>query len=133
MLKIKLILASIMLFMFIYGIIYISNHLTIFPSHILRSELVLATIFFILSVFLIALTYKITEKKELSKAQCEFISDKNHELRTYITSISGALTIISNNLVGEVPVAMKDMVNIAKSNVTKLLELVNNCVEITKP
>lgn len=132
MFKIKLTLALITLFVVIFYIIDIANHITIFHNHPLKLEFFLTVAFFILSVLLITITYKIIEKREISKIKYKIVSNISHELRTYITSVSGALTIILNDLVGEIPTSMKEMVSIANSNTTKLIELVNNLVNTEK-
>lgn len=133
MLKSGLILAAIVLFLVIFGIIDTSNHIIILKSHPFKLELLLTIIFFALSAILITITYKITVKHEINKAKDKCMSKVNHELRTYVTAISGALKIISNNLVGEIPTAMKDMLNIANKNVIKLLELVDDLTNFKKP
>lgn len=66
--------------------------------------------------------------KELTNEKNSII---NHELRTSLTATAGSLKIISSGLVGEVPIPMLEMLNVANNNCTRLLDLVNDltCVE----
>lgn len=81
---------------------------------------------------LVAFSSDITNEKKMENIKYQFISNLNHELRTPLTAISGALSIISNDLVGEVPPPMKEMVNVANNNTIRLLELVSDLVNIEK-
>lgn len=81
---------------------------------------------------LVAFSNDITSEKKIENIKYQFISSLNHELRTPITAISGALSIISNDLVGEVPAPMKEMVNVVNNNTVRLLELVDDLVNIEK-
>lgn len=79
---------------------------------------------------LIAFSQDITKEKELENLKYQFISVVNHELRTPLTAISGSLKIILSDLVGEVPATMKEMVNVANNNATRLLDVINDLVNI---
>lgn len=81
---------------------------------------------------LVAFSIDITNEKKIENIRYQFISSINHELRTPLTAISGALSIISNDLVGEVPAPMKEMVNVATNNTIRLLELVGDLVNAEK-
>ena len=50
------------------------------------------------------------------------VSAAHFELRTALTTISGALKIILSGVVGEVPITMLEMLNVANKSSTKLLE-----------
>lgn len=77
---------------------------------------------------LIAFSQDITKQKEVEEVKSEFISIINHKIRTPLTSISGSLKIILNGLVGEIPVPMREMIDMADTNATKLLELINELI-----
>lgn len=79
---------------------------------------------------LIAFSQDATKEKELENLKYQFISIVNHELRTPLTSISGSLKIILSELVGEIPAPMKEMVNVADHNTTRLLEVINDLVNV---
>lgn len=81
---------------------------------------------------LIAFSQDITKEKEIEDIKDQFVSIINHELRTPLTALSGALKIISSDLVGEIPDTMKEMVNVANSNAVRLLELINNLLDTEK-
>lgn len=71
----------------------------------------------------------ITKQKEMENFKKELKLRISHELRTPLTAISGALNIILGGFVGEIPVTMVEMLNMADSNSKKLLELVKDLIE----
>lgn len=81
---------------------------------------------------LIAFSQDISKEKEIESIKSQFISIINHELRTPLTSVTGALHIILNDLVGEVPVSMKQMIEVANNNANRLLELLNEILDADK-
>lgn len=81
---------------------------------------------------LIAFSQDLTKEKEIEAIKAQFVSIINHEIRTPLTSLSGALKIILTDLVGEIPPTMKEMINIANSNATRLLEIINDLLEADK-
>lgn len=125
-LKITLLLC--ILFVGIFSIVYGITQLGSFIHKPLLFEFLLTIIFFTIAVTLITLTYKVTRKTEVERIKNDLISTVNHELRTPLTAISGAMTIISNNLVGEIPASMKEMMSIVNNNTVKLLDVINKSV-----
>lgn len=81
---------------------------------------------------LIAFSQDLTKEKEIDAIKAQFVSIINHEIRTPLTSLSGALKIISTDLVGEIPPTMKEMINVANNNATRLLEIINDLLEADK-
>lgn len=81
---------------------------------------------------LVAFSNDITSENKIENIKYQFISSLNHELRTPLSAISGALSIISNKLVGEAPASMKEMLNIINNNTIRLLELVGDLVNVEK-
>lgn len=125
-LKVPLLLS--VLFIGIFATIYGITQLMSLIHKPLLFEFILSVTFFTLAVALIAITYNVTRKTEVERIKNDLISTVNHELRTPLTAISGAITIISNNLVGEIPVSMKEMMSIVNNNTVKLLDVINKSV-----
>lgn len=82
-----------------------------------------------LLVFIIS---DITKDKELSDLKNQFISMVSHELRTPLTSIRGALGLISGGKLGEVPEKVKGLINIAGNNSIRLVNLINDILDMEK-
>jgi len=74
----------------------------------------------------------ITERKKIEHMKSEFISTVSHELRTPLTSIRGALALIAGGVVGELPAAVKPLVDIAHKNSERLILLVNDILDMEK-
>ncbi|OFV95692.1 MAG: hypothetical protein A3H28_15550 [Acidobacteria bacterium RIFCSPLOWO2_02_FULL_61_28] len=60
----------------------------------------------------------------------EFISTVSHELRTPLTAIKGAVGLILGGAGGPVPGAIRDLLEIASNNTDRLIQLVNDILEI---
>lgn len=125
-LKVPLLLG--VLFVSIFATVYAATQLMSLIHKPLLFEFFLSGTFFALAVALIGITYKVTRKTEVERIKNDLISTVNHELRTPLTAISGAMTIISNNLVGEIPISMKEMMSIVNNNTSKLLDVINKSV-----
>jgi len=74
----------------------------------------------------------IREQKRIERMKSEFISTVSHELRTPLTSISGALSLITNNMLGVVPDKAKAMLEIAHKNSQRLSLLINDLLDMEK-
>ena len=74
----------------------------------------------------------VTELKRLDRMKSEFVSTVSHELRTPLTSIRGSLGLISGGLAGQLPDAVKNLVDIARSNCERLTRLINDILDIEK-
>lgn len=133
-------LGSVVLFLIIFFLINISNNIMNFHSHPVEYKILLTLIFFLSSVLLIFVTYKIAKKmiyeqineREVKAVNEKFVSTINYALRAPLTSLLGALNIISSNLVGEIPEPMKEMINVANNNAKKLLEVVDRMINEKK-
>ncbi|MBU2955867.1 PAS domain S-box protein [Marinobacter sp. F3R08] len=71
-----------------------------------------------------------SERNELLKNQ--FVSTVSHELRTPLTSISGSLGLIAGGALGELPDRMEGMLRIAQQNTRRLIQLVNDLLDLNK-
>ncbi|WP_157605595.1 PAS domain S-box protein [Rheinheimera sp. SA_1] len=74
----------------------------------------------------------ITEHKRIEQMKTQFVSMVSHELRTPLTAISGALGLMAGGALGQVPVPMQTMLNIAVDNSNKLSQLINDLLDIDK-
>ena len=74
----------------------------------------------------------ITERKEMDRMKSEFISTVSHELRTPLTSIRGSLGLVTGGAVGKIPEKVQAMVNMAEQNTERLINLVNDILDIEK-
>jgi PAS domain S-box-containing protein len=74
----------------------------------------------------------ITERKRIEQLKSEFVSTVSHELRTPLTSIGGALGLIVGGVLGEVPVKMGAMLDIAHKNCLRLSHLINDLLDMEK-
>lgn len=74
----------------------------------------------------------ITERKKVDRMKSEFVSTVSHELRTPITAIRGSLGLVAGGAVGTMPEKMRALIDIAYSNTTRLLSLINDILDIEK-
>ena len=72
----------------------------------------------------------ITQRKEVERIKNEFISTVSHELRTPLTSIQGSLGLISSGILGEISDEIKELVDIASNNSSRLIQLINDILDI---
>ncbi|MES2817537.1 MAG: CHASE domain-containing protein [Pseudomonadota bacterium] len=74
----------------------------------------------------------LTERKRIEQMKSEFVSTVSHELRTPLTSIAGSLGLINGGALGEVPAAMRQMLDIAHQNCLRLNHLINDLLDMDK-
>lgn len=74
----------------------------------------------------------ITDRKRVERMQKEFVSTVSHELRTPLTSISGSLALILAGSAGELPPKALKLLSIASNNSERLINLVNDILDIEK-
>lgn len=74
----------------------------------------------------------ITERKQVERMKNEFVSTVSHELRTPLTSISGALGLIAGGALGEIPVRLQNMIEVAHKNSQRLTYLINDLLDMEK-
>jgi PAS domain S-box-containing protein len=83
-------------------------------------------------VKLIGTFQDVTQRRMIEKVQLEFISTVSHELRTPLTSIRGSLSLLASNVFGELPEKMQKLVDVAHRNSIRLVELVNDILDMNK-
>lgn len=74
----------------------------------------------------------ISERAKIDKMKSEFIATVSHELRTPLTSISGSLGLAISGVLGELPEKAKEMIDIAHKNCGRLINLVNEILDVEK-
>ncbi len=73
-----------------------------------------------------------SERKHADRIKTEFISTVSHELRTPLTSIKGALGMLKSGVLGEVPEKANHMIELAHNNTERLINLVNDILDVEK-
>jgi len=81
---------------------------------------------------ILGVTRDMREHAKVDQLKSEFISTVSHELRTPLTSIRGALGLIAGGAVGELPAAVKPLIDIAHKNSERLIFLVNDILDMEK-
>lgn len=74
----------------------------------------------------------ISERKRVENLKAEFVSTVSHELRTPLTAIAGALGLVVNGALGEIPPSMAEMLRIAEQNSQRLSLLINDLLDMEK-
>jgi signal transduction histidine kinase len=74
----------------------------------------------------------ITERKKVERLRNEFISILSHDLRSSLTSIRGALSLIEMRTSDELPGHVKALVNIAHKNSDRLVRLINDLLDLER-
>ncbi len=74
----------------------------------------------------------ITQQRAAERVRSEFASTLSHELRTPLTSILGSLQLLRSGALGEVPQDQDEVVEIAERNGQRLLDLINDLLDIEK-
>lgn len=80
----------------------------------------------------ILLIRDITEEKEVERMKNEFVSIVSHELRTPLTSIRGSLGLALSGAFPTVTGKIKDLLDIAHNNSLRLINLINDILDIEK-
>lgn len=84
------------------------------------------------AIRMLGVVHDITDRKVLEKSKSEFISTVSHELRTPLTSIKGSLGLILGGALGDLSDPMKKMMSIATQNTDRLINLVNDILDMEK-
>jgi PAS domain S-box-containing protein len=83
-------------------------------------------------ISMIAQGRDITAQLEAERMKKEFTSTLSHELRTPLTSIIGSLQLINAGVLGDVPKDVAELTDIAERNGQRLLDLINDILDIEK-
>jgi PAS domain S-box-containing protein len=80
----------------------------------------------------VGLIRDISERKQMDQMKAEFVSTVSHELRTPLTSINGALGLIMGGVLGEAPLPMRKVLDIAHKNSLLLARLIDDLLNMEK-
>lgn len=80
----------------------------------------------------LAIVRDVSESLRNEKMKSEFVSTVSHELRTPLTAIRGALSMLQSGMVGDIPADSKPLLNIAHKNCERLVNLINDILDIEK-
>jgi len=74
----------------------------------------------------------VTQERELDRMKTEFVSQVSHELRTPLTAIKGFTELLLDGDAGEVNEEQQEYLDIVKSNVDRLVALINDLLDISR-
>lgn len=80
----------------------------------------------------IAIIRDISDRKRVERLKAEFVSTVSHELRTPLSSIAGSLGLLAGGAGGELGERARRLIDIAQSNATRLVKLINDILDIEK-
>lgn len=80
----------------------------------------------------VAMVRDISERKKAERDKKEFVSTVSHELRSPLTSIKGSLNLISSGALGAIPERSARLIQVALSNVDRLVRLINDLLDLEK-
>jgi PAS domain S-box-containing protein len=83
-------------------------------------------------VAVIAQGRDITQQLEAERMKKEFTSTLSHELRTPLTSIIGSLQLINSGVLGDIDKDVLELTTIAERNGQRLLDLINDILDVEK-
>jgi PAS domain S-box-containing protein len=78
----------------------------------------------------IGIVRDISERREVGRMKSQFMSSVSHELRTPLTSVTGSLGLLAEGVGGDLSESGKALLNIARNNVTRLVRLINDILDI---
>lgn len=71
-------------------------------------------------------------RRQLERARAEAFSEIVHDLRTPLTSIMGALKLMENDTVGELPAQAKTLVALVQRNAENMLSIAEDILDLQK-
>ncbi|MDP8229659.1 MAG: GAF domain-containing sensor histidine kinase [Candidatus Gorgyraea atricola] len=75
---------------------------------------------------------KYEEIKRLSQLKLDFVATVSHELRSPLTSVKEAMNILLDGLTGEVDPNQKKFLTISKSNIDRVLRLIEELLDLSR-
>src|SRR5262249_43521100 len=79
---------------------------------------------------LVAVRHDITDHKRQEQMKDESIAPLNHQLRTPLTSIAGAMDLLDAGAISRLPDPLAKLIKIARGNCQRLKHLVNDILDI---
>ena len=80
----------------------------------------------------ILLLTDVSKEKEVDRMKSEFVSTTSHELRTPLAAIKESVMLIVDGTAGELSPAQKRFLDIAKRNINRLANLINDMLDLSK-
>lgn len=80
----------------------------------------------------VATLHDVTTEREVMQMKNEFVSTVSHELRTPLTSIKGYIDLILDGDAGEINEITREFLGIVKENSDRLVELINDMLDISR-
>jgi PAS domain S-box-containing protein len=74
----------------------------------------------------------VSREKEIDRMKSEFIAVASHEMRTPMTSIKGSVDLILSGVAGEISQDARDLLEISKKSVDRLIRMINEILDISK-
>lgn len=74
----------------------------------------------------------ITERRRLEKLKDEFVSNVSHELRTPLSIIKEGVSLVLDEIVGEINKKQRTVLNTSKDNIDRLGRIINDLLDIAK-
>ena len=74
----------------------------------------------------------VTQERELDRMKTEFVSQVSHELRTPLTAIKGFTDMVLDGDAGDVNEEQAEYLGIVRSNVDRLMALINDLLDIAR-
>jgi len=81
---------------------------------------------------MVAILRDITKEKEVDRMKTEFISTVSHELRTPLTTIKEFVSILLDEIPGNINKDQKEYLTIVKGNTDRLVRLIVNLLDISR-
>ncbi len=81
---------------------------------------------------IVSVVRDILHRKQVEEARAQFVSTVSHELRSPLTSVMGALKIVTSGAFGLLPEKPAAMLAVAQRNVDRLLLLINDILDLEK-
>jgi signal transduction histidine kinase len=78
----------------------------------------------------IATLMDLGREREVDRLKTEFLSTISHELRTPLTSVKGALGLIRGGAAGSITSDMRELLEIASTNIDRLINVINNILDV---
>ncbi len=74
----------------------------------------------------------ITELKKIEKMKDDFMNTISHELRTPLSAVKEAVTLVADGITGSIDNDKKECLEIAKSNIDRLVRLISDMLDMQK-
>jgi two-component system, OmpR family, sensor histidine kinase VicK len=82
--------------------------------------------------YLLAVVRDITHRKEVEAARTAFVATVSHELRSPLTSVMGALKLITAGAFGAMPEKPSALLDVALRNVDRVVLMINDLLDLEK-